>query len=165
MRLSIFAFTVSLAYGGVGNVQVRGVTATQSVLSYTAPDNNACQIELSESQTYAPLAHDVDPVLFAGSNLDNRPESLPSGMQRVFVAGKRRADKALDGHWYSRALQAFTTHYFRITCGSSQAKGQFLTANIGLGSTYLDPLAPDPAVSSRPYYSVTGSYGWPEFIN
>src|ERR1019366_1281103 len=69
------------------------------------------------------------------------------------------------GKWYSRALQAFTTHYFRITCGASQATGTFLTANIALGNTYKETLPADPAVGARPYFSSTGSYAWPEFLN
>ena len=63
------------------------------------------------------------------------------------------------------ALQAFTTHYFRITCGGSQANGSFITANIALGNTYNEALPADPGVSARPYFSPTGSYAWPEFLN
>ena len=165
MRLSIIVLTASAAYGAVGNLQVRGVTSTQAILAYTAPDTNPCSVEVSESQSYRPLAHDVDPALFAGSNLDNRPEATGSGIQRVFVAGKRRAEKGTTGRWYSRALQAFTTHYLRITCGVSQVTGTFLTANIALGNTYNEALPADPAVSARPYFSSTGSYALPEFLN
>src|SRR5262245_54888181 len=118
MKLSILVTTASIAYGAIGNLQVRGVTSTQAILEYRAPDNNACTVEVSESPSYRPLAHDVDPALFAGSNIDNR-EATASGLNRVFVAGKRRAEKGISGRWYSRALQAFTTDYFRITCGGS----------------------------------------------
>ena len=165
MRLATIVLTASLAYGAVGNLQVRGVTSTQAIIAYTAPDTDACSVEVSESPSYRPLAHDVDPALFAGSNLDNRPEATTSGRQRVFVAGKRRAERATDGHWYSRALQTFTTHYYRITCGTSQATGRFLTANIALGNTYNEALPADPAVSARSYFNSTGSYAWPEFRN
>ena len=129
-----------------------------------APDANPCSVEVSESPSYRPLAHDVDPVLFAGADQDNR-DGTTNGLQRVYVAGKRRAEKGTDGRWYSRALQAFTTHYFRITCGASQATGTFLTANIALGNTYDDTIPADPAVSARPYFSSTGSYAWPEFLS
>src|SRR5450631_4442783 len=169
MRLSKIILTASLgasmALGAVGNLQVRGVTSTQAILVYRAPDANPCSVEVSESPSYRPLAHDVDPVLFAGANLDNRPEATASGYQRVFVAGKRRAERGSNGWWYSRALQAFTTHYFRITCGGSQATGSFLTANIALGNTYDDSLPADLGVSTRPYFSSTGTYAWPEFLN
>ena len=165
MKLFVSVLMASTAFGAISNVRVRGVTSTQASLAYAAPDSNACTVEVSESQTYRPLAHDVDPVLFAGSNLDTRPEGIVSGLERVFVAGKRRAEKGSDGKWYSRALQAFTTHYYRITCGSGQATGQFTTANIALGNTYNEPLPADPAVGSRPYYSGVGSYAWPEFVN
>jgi hypothetical protein len=164
MKLSTILLTASVAYGAVGNMQVRGVTSTQAILAYTAPDTNPCTVVVSESPSYSPLVHDVDPGLFAGSNLDSR-EGAASGTQRVFVAGKRRAEKGGSGRWYSRALQAFTTHYYRVTCGGSQASGSFLTGNIALGNTYNEALPPDPAVSTRPYFSSTGSYAWPEFLN
>ena len=156
MKLSIFVITTSIAYGAIGNLQVRGVTSTQAILAYRAPDRNACTVEISESPSYRPLAHDVDPTLFAGSNMDNR-EATASGLNRVFVAGKRRAEKGINARWYSRALQAFTAHYFRITCGGSQATGSFITANIALGNTYNEALPADPEVSARPYFSSTGS--------
>ena len=165
MKLSLMVLTASMAYGAVGNLQVRGVTSTQAILGYRAPDTNPCSIEVSESPSYRPLAHDVDPALFGGADLDTRTDTPASGVQRVFVVGKRRAEKATNGRWYSRALQAFTTHYFRLTCGSSQASGSFVTANIALGNTYNDTIPADPAVSTRPYFSSTGSYAWPEFLN
>src|ERR1035441_7054267 len=121
MRISTIVLTASVAYGAVGNLQVRGVTSTQAILAYTAPDTNACSVEVSQSQSYLPLVHDVDPALFAGSNLDNRPEATGSGLGGVLVAGKGRAEKGTPGKWYSRALQAFTPHSFPITCGASQA--------------------------------------------
>ncbi|MCU1234468.1 MAG: hypothetical protein JWP63_2435 [Candidatus Solibacter sp.] len=164
MKVSVLALLASTAFGAISNVQLR-VTSTQASLSYIAPDASACSVEVSESPSYRPLVHDVDPVLYSGSNLDSRPEGITGAEERVFVAGKRRAEKGLDGKWYSRALQAFTTHYYRITCGSSRATGTFATANIALGNTYNEPLPADPSVSSRPYYSSVGSYAWPEFVN
>src|SRR4051812_9516228 len=105
MKLPVLVLMTSTAFGAISNVQVRGVTSTQASLSYTAPDLNACSVEVSESPTYRPLVHDVDPALFGGSNLDTRPEGIVSGPERVFVAGKRRAEKGVDARWYSRALQ------------------------------------------------------------
>src|SRR4051794_38476700 len=104
MRAWILILAVQTGFGAVGSVSVRGVTATQAILSYSAPDASVCSVEVSESSSYRPLVHDVDPVLFAGASSDN----ATSGRQRVFVVGKRRAEKGLDGHWYSRALQAIT---------------------------------------------------------
>jgi hypothetical protein len=165
MKSAILGLLAPAVFGAVNGVQVAGVTSTQAKITYAAPDTGACTVEVSESPTYRPLVHDVDPVLFAGSNLDTRVEGIVSGRQRVFVAGKRRAEKGVDGRWYSRALQAFAAHYYRITCGSSQASGTFTTGNIALGNTYNDALPADPGVSSRPYYSAVGSYAWPEFLN
>jgi len=89
-RIGIGLVIVQVAFGAVGNVAVRGVTSTQAILTYTAPDAGVCSVEASESATYRPLVHDVDPVLFAGANLDSRAESMSSGRERVFVIGKRR---------------------------------------------------------------------------
>jgi hypothetical protein len=164
-RIGIGLAVVQVAFGAVGNVALRGVTSTQAILTYTAPDAAACSVEVSESATYRPLVHDVDPALFANANLDSRAESVSSGRERAFVIGKRRAEKGLNGHWYSRALQTITPHYYRITCGSSVATGTFETSNIPLGNTYNEPLPPDPNAASRPYYTTMGSYAWPEFIN
>jgi uncharacterized protein (TIGR03437 family) len=54
------------------------------------------------------------------------------------VLGKRSAEVAGNGKTYSRALQANTTHYFRISCGTSVSTGSFATSNIPFGMTYLD---------------------------
>src|SRR5438105_3320850 len=61
------------------SVNVSGTTATQAILSYTAPDSNPCQIEVSESASFSPLVHDIDSALFSGANLDTRTGALTSG--------------------------------------------------------------------------------------
>src|SRR5882762_2453884 len=102
--MTVLLLAAPAVFGAVGNLAVRGVTSTQAVLTYSAPDANACPVQVSELPTYLPLVHDVDPAIFAGSNLDSRAESTSSGRERAFVVGKRRAEKGLNGHWYSRAL-------------------------------------------------------------
>ena len=141
------------AEGAITSVQVVGATATQAVIAYTVPDTNPCTVEVSESATYTPLIHDVDPALFPGANTDNRAGGVSAGRLRIFVAGKRTADIASDGWRYSRALQVFTPHFFRITCGTDQAAGIFQTTNLPMGNTYPDV---PPVDSTHP-----GEYAWP----
>src|ERR1035437_4325377 len=117
---------------------IRGVTNTQAIISYTAPNSSACAVEVSESPTYSPLVHDVDSSLFTGANSDSRSTSITNGTARTTVIGARLSQVALDGNTYSRALQAYTTHYFRIICGGYIATGTFTTANIPFGMTYQD---------------------------
>ena len=136
-------------------VTIDNVTATetQAVIRYAAPDLNACTVQISESPSLTPLVHDVDPVLFPGSNLDSRVGDTSNGTQRVFVAGKRDAEVASDGRRYSRALKAFTQHYYQITCDGISASGTFQTADPLLGNGYVDTPPFDP--------TAYGNYGWP----
>jgi uncharacterized membrane protein YgcG len=127
------------------NVTVLNVNPTQAILTYTAPDTNACSVEVSESSGYTPLVHDVDPSLFAGSNLDSRSSGTgTANVSRVFVVGKRAAEKATDNKFYSRALQTHKLQYYRITCGSAINTGSFTTANIPIGNNYPELLPADP---------------------
>ncbi len=128
-------------------------TETQAVIRYSAPNKSACTVQISESSTLSPLVHDVDPALFPGSNLDSRLGQSPISNDRVFVAGKRDAETASDGKRYSRALQAFTQHYYAVTCGASTVSGTFRTADPPLGNEYPDTLPFNP--------SAFGNYGWP----
>ncbi|MCU1263533.1 MAG: hypothetical protein JWO80_6418 [Bryobacterales bacterium] len=130
----------------INNVSVAGVTATQALLKYTAPDPAACNVEVSESSTYRPLVNDVDPAKFGGASSDARPGSIQNGSERLVTLGKRAAEVGLDTVRYSRALQAYTTHYFRITCQSTgeTATGQFQTANVLFGIGYAEAQAIDP---------------------
>ncbi len=141
--------------GAITNIRMSGVTSTQAVLAYTAPDGGACGLEVSESTGYSPLVPDVDPSKFGGANRDNRPGNPISGSARVFVIGKRAAERGSDGIRYSRALQTSTQHFYRITCPSTgdTAIGQFQTRNIPMGITYVEPQPVDAAAP--------GEYAWP----
>ena len=46
----------------IGNFEVLGTTATQALISYTAPDGNACTIQLSQSATLSPPALEAQPI-------------------------------------------------------------------------------------------------------
>ena len=148
-------FGVALAHATspVLPVTVSGVTATQAVLLYNAPDNTPCTVAVSQSSTMSPLMNDTNPVLFPGSNIDTRPGSIGNGTEHVVVIGKRSADVASDGRRYSRALQAFTQHYFSVTCSISSATGSFTTVNPPLGNNAVD----------TPVYDRTawGNTSWP----
>ena len=109
MRIGGALLLAPVCLAAITNLRVAGTTATQAVIEYTAPSVAACTVEVSESAGYAPVVHDVDPALFAGSNRDDRGEAVASGPARVFVIGKRVAEKGSDGKYYSRALQAYTT--------------------------------------------------------
>jgi hypothetical protein len=150
----LLLITSALLRGQVSNVQIEA-TSMQAVISYSAPDSNPCSMDVREANSQNPLVHDVDPSLFPGSNLDNRPGNLSTGLKRVFVVGQRTAVPALDGRRYSRALQTDTDHVATITCsnGAVTLTRLFRTMNSPLGSAVNDPLPADP---NQP-----GQYAWP----
>ena len=155
LLFAVAAFASFPLSAAINNVRITGVTNTQAILAYDAPDGNSCEIAVSESATFTPVVYDVDPTKFPGANVDTRPGNVVNGTSRVFIIGKRSADLALDSTRYSRALQAYTTHYYALTCPSTGdfASGQFQTANIAMGRTFTDPAPPDPL---HP-----GGYAWP----
>lgn len=154
-----------LAFGQISAVRIAGTTATQVIASYTAPDERACALAVSTSSKYSPLAHDVDESLFPGSSSDFRPGSIHNGRSRLVVIGRHGMTAnespnpflASDGKRYSRALEADTLYYYRVTCGRDTASGTFTTANILPGNTAAEPLAADAA---RP-----GEYNWPSVVH
>ena len=134
----------------INGVHVIGVTATQAIVAYTAPNTSACSLAISETvdaqgNPQMPLIHDLDPALFPGANQDNRTGNIVSGSQRSFVIGRRVASMAADSRYYSRALATNTNYYGRITCGADTQLFNFKTANIPLGIGYSDPWPADPA--------------------
>lgn len=162
MRRRVLWLLAAPGFAAITNVQVLETTAAQAVISYTAPGARACTVEVSESPTYAPLVHDVNPALFPGSNSDQREGALSLGRDRIFVVGRTGMGYfgsinpflATNKRRYSRALQVATLHYFRITCGSETAAGVFMTRTIATGKSSPEPL---PADNNFP-----GSYNWPD---
>jgi hypothetical protein len=148
----------------IGNFRVLGTTATQALIAYTAPDGNACTIQLSQNAGFTPLALDVDPGTFANSNSDLiRPSTVTSGLARTVLLGQRTAQYATAGthsgvRHFSRALQAYTPYFGMITCPSTGDTAGFTltTGNIPLGVAYGDPWLSDAA---HP-----GDQPWPEAV-
>jgi len=148
----------------IGNFSVLGTTATQALIAYTAPDGNACTIQVSTSAALTPLALDVDPGTFANSNSDlSRPSTATSGLSRRVVIGQRTAQYATAGTYagvrhFSRSLQANTPYFGMITCPSTgdTLAFAFTTTNIPLGQVYGDPWLGDP---THP-----GDQPWPESV-
>src|SRR5271167_4000539 len=144
-NIVLFCLLATGAQAAIQNVSVLGVTATQAIIRYTAPNNSPCNVEVSESSTYSPLVNDVDGTKFASAPSDARVGSISNGVERLFVAGKRAAEIGIDTVRYSRALQTATQHFFRITCPTTgdQATGNFETTTIPFGNTYAEAEASD----------------------
>ena len=162
IALSIISAGACLA--AIGNLRVLGTTATQALIAYTAPDANACTIQLSQSAGLTPLALDVDPGTFANSNFDlSRAGTVTAGLSRTIVLGQRTAQFATAGPYsgvrhFSRSLEAYTPYFGQITCPSTgdNVTFSFTTGNIPLGQTYGDPWLSDPL---HP-----GDQPWPESL-
>jgi hypothetical protein len=151
MRATCFLILSINACAAITNVVVVGTTNTQALIRYAAPNTNPCTWEVSESPSYAPLVHDQDPALFANANSD----AERGGTDRFRIIGTRRVDVAKDGRRISRALQANTRHYFRITCGNDTARGLFETTTIPPNMTYQDAPQSDPASGAWMYMMQT----------
>ena len=158
--------TLLLAVGtraSIENVRVVTTTATQAVIWYTPSGGVGCRVEVSESESMRPLVHDVDPALFPGSDLDTRQGTATLGSVRLFVVGRHGMSysgstnpfQAADGSIRSRALQAATGHYYRITCGADVVTGSFTTGNVPLGKTFGEPLP----------VGAPGKYNFPTLFN
>src|ERR1039458_5430529 len=142
--LLTFATTIAPAMAQPSSVTEVGTTATQAVLTYTAPISAPCTLEARESASFASLVNDINGVLYANANLDSRVGNITNGTFRIATVGTRTSQAADDGNIYSRALQAGTIHYYRITCNGQAVQGSFTTANIPLGMTYSEPPQADP---------------------
>lgn len=143
MRFLLFLISFP-AFGAVANLAVVGSTQTQIIISYTAPDASACTVEASKEADYTPLAPDVDNSLFANEHLDSRAGNLTTGRSRRVVLGKQGGNAIAatsNGVNYSRALQADTQYYIRVTCGADTAEAVARTANVIDGDARGDALA------------------------
>jgi hypothetical protein len=162
--LALMAAFAWSSLAAISNFRVLGTTATQALIGYTAPDGNACTIQVSQSAGLTTPALDVDPGTFANSNLDlSRPSTVTAGASRVVLVGQRTAQYATAGTYsgvrhFSRALQAYTPYFGAITCPSTgdTVSFTFTTGNIPAGSTYGDPWLSD---ATHP-----GDQPWPEAV-
>src|ERR1700682_5397521 len=111
--MKVLANCIALCLWGSAQTPVRvdGVSSTQALLSYDAPDQSPCTVQVSESSSYSAVVADLDPVLFPGADSDTERNILPAGVSRLVRVGLRTAAQASDGKWHSRALAAETKHY------------------------------------------------------
>ena len=143
----------------IGNFRVLGTTATQALIAYTAPDGNACTIQVSTNATLTPLALDVDPGTFANSDSDlSRPSTVTSGLARTVVLGQRTVQYATAGTYsgvrhFSRSLEAYAPYFGNIACPSTgdTLAFTFTTTNIPLGQVYGDPWLTDSNPGDQPF--------------
>ena len=156
MSKLLFFLWIAVSYAQPVSVDV-SATPQQAIVHYQRPDATPCSLEVSESSALQPLINDVNPMLFPGANLDNRdPNNIVTGNDVQFVVGYRGVAKAVDNRIYSRSLQAYTTHYYRLTCGAGQdmvTSGTFTTLNVPVGNTAPDPIAYQDGV--------WGGWPWP----
>ncbi|MBI1898588.1 MAG: hypothetical protein HYS04_18950, partial [Acidobacteria bacterium] len=73
--------------------------------------------------------------------------------RRTITIGARTSELAADGKLYSRASQAFTEHFYSVTCSAGTATGTYVTKNPPLDDTYPDI----PPFNESGF----GNYGWP----
>ena len=165
MKTAIFFIAAaSVSSAAISNFRVLGTTATQALVAYTAPDANACTVQVSQNSSLTPPVLDVDPGTFSNSNVDlDRASTVTMGLSRAVVIGQRTAQYATAGTYagvrhFSRALQNITPHYGKLTCPSTgdTVTFQFTTSNVPLGLTYGDPWLADA--------SVPGAQPWPEYL-
>jgi hypothetical protein len=144
---------VGFSYAAAIPVRVIGVTPTQAVFAYNAPDSNSCSVIAADGN--GNTVHDTDTTLFPGADNDLRPGNLATGTSRTVVIGKRTSDLGSDGKMYSRALQADSQYQLQVNCRGGASTGQvgFRTQTIALGNS-----APDPFPFNSNGY---GNYAYP----
>ena len=154
LRTLALSLCVAGLLGAATGIKAIEATSTQAVIRVVTSQAGACTYRVAQDQNFTQLVHDVDTGLFAGSNLDSRPGSIVNGSKRAFVAGRRTSDVAIDGRRYSRALQANTTYFAGVKCGSDlEAVQTFHTTNPPMGQTYPE---------SAPFNTAGfGNYAWP----
>ncbi len=136
-------------------IELRGLetTSTQAVLTFDVPAAGSCAVKIFTDAAMTTLAHDSDEALFPGAQSCAREGSVSDGSRITFVAGRRSAQKASDGRFYSRALAAYRTYYYQIESGGKTKLGTFQTANIPLGRLHGEAYPFDREAPGR--------YGWP----
>jgi hypothetical protein len=154
MKIAATCLVLCIPASAQNSVRVYGVTSTQALLNYDAPDQSPCTIEVSESPTYLPLVADLDPLLFPGADSDAERNILPAGTSRLVPIGLRIAAQARDGKWHSRALGAETQHYVQVNCGDTPIGATMFTTTTPEGFA-PEPLPTDP--------NGWGNLAYPEF--
>ena len=135
--LAVFLAVPILALSEVSPVTIE-TTATQAVLSFQVIDPAHCTVQLFLDEARTLPVDDTSPRLFDLASQCTRAGSALQGNTVAFVAGLRRAEKAADGKFHSRALAAVTRYYYTIvdTSDSATATGSFVTRTLPLGNLY-----------------------------
>lgn len=151
MKFLLFLLLAIPTYADITGLSVVTATSGQIVISYTAASTASCKVEVSKESDYTPLATDVDATLYTSQDRDtSRTSTLNYGRHRIVVLGRlgfaknlEAVETALNGYNLSRALQADTQYYIRVSdCGDGDSETiQARTTNIRLGDSRGTPLA------------------------
>jgi hypothetical protein len=95
-------------------VQV-AVEGTKATLTWTAPSEEACRVQVYDSPEYKKLTSDVDPGRFENADLDSRPGVYADGLRRSFTIGTLEP------------LEPGKKYHYKLFCGSEIATGSFET--------------------------------------
>jgi hypothetical protein len=154
MRILLPLFFGSILAAQTVTTNVMYVSNTQAIVHVIASgpaSPYACIYTASEGSLLGAPVNDVNPTLFPGSNTESRPSASVIGNNHYFVFGTRTYQQATTKQWVSRALQAYTTHTYQVTCGSAApVGGTFTTANIPLGESYPEP----PPIDKTAYHNL-----------
>jgi hypothetical protein len=145
--MALLAFCTNARGNTAIQISNQDVTSTQAIIRVRTDQRGFCTYRISQGSAFAQSINDVNWKLFPGSNIDSRLGSILDGQDasrvassnhasdHIFVAGTRTASQAVDGIFYSRALETNTNHWVGVTCGTdSEVSATFKTSNIPLGN-------------------------------
>ena len=152
-----------------GNIPIMWkATATQIAITYRPTTSGSCTITATDNHN-GPVIADLDASKFTGASIDlsrtvangfRWPTLTNDAGRTVFIGGHDEVRLALDGKWYSTALQVASEHTITVACNDGADLGiiHAQTSNLPVGSNYPELPIPQPT-NPNPYPAPTNDCG------